>query len=168
MNIFSNTFDRENKTEYFHWKSKKKIIKIFVSYTLRDFCMNIFSNVFTNMHLGANVIKLFTMVNYHNAIVIPSFCIIKLHYLGNYNGMALNYNGKMFYNIGPSWRTKYCGNYLQNLTLENVVTAVIWHGIFIILDCIVRKPKVRNNICWNAFIQWCRLSKSISFYIKWG
>ncbi len=42
---------------------------------------------------GANVIKLFTMVIYHHSMVILSFCVIKLHYLGNYSGMAVNYQG---------------------------------------------------------------------------
>ena len=46
---------------------------------------------------GANVIKLFTMVIYCHSMVIPSFCVIKLYYLGNYNGMAVNYHGiKLF------------------------------------------------------------------------
>ena len=50
---------------------------------------------------GANVIKLFTMVIYCHSMVIPSFCVIKLYYLGNYHGMAVNYHGiKLFYNIG--------------------------------------------------------------------
>ncbi len=40
---------------------------------------------------GANVIKLFTAVIYHHSTVIPSFGVIKLHYLGNYCGMAVNY-----------------------------------------------------------------------------
>jgi hypothetical protein len=38
----------------------------------------------------ANVIKLFTMVIYHHSTIIPSFCVIELYYLGNYNGMAIN------------------------------------------------------------------------------
>jgi hypothetical protein len=41
---------------------------------------------------GAKVIKLFTAVNYCHSMVIPSFCVIKLYYLGNYHGMAVNYN----------------------------------------------------------------------------
>jgi hypothetical protein len=50
---------------------------------------------------GANVIKLFTMVIYCHSMAIPSFCAIKLYYLGNYHGMAVNYHGiKLFYNIG--------------------------------------------------------------------
>ncbi len=50
---------------------------------------------------GANVIKLFTVVIYYHSMVIPSFCVIKLYYLGNYLGMAVNYHGiKLFYNIG--------------------------------------------------------------------
>ncbi len=42
---------------------------------------------------GANVIKLFTAVIYHHSTVIPSFCVIKLHYLGNYCAMAVSYHG---------------------------------------------------------------------------
>ncbi len=50
---------------------------------------------------GANVITLFTKVIYCHSMVIPSFCVIKLYYLGNYHGMAVNYHGiKLFYNIG--------------------------------------------------------------------
>jgi hypothetical protein len=50
---------------------------------------------------GANVIKLFTAVIYCHSMVRPSFCVIKLYYLGNYHGMAVNYHGiKLFYNIG--------------------------------------------------------------------
>jgi hypothetical protein len=41
---------------------------------------------------GANVIRLFTAVIYHHSTVIPSFCVIKLYYLGNYCGMAVNYH----------------------------------------------------------------------------
>ncbi len=39
---------------------------------------------------GANVIKLFTAVIYHNSTVILSFYFIKLYFLGNYCGMAVN------------------------------------------------------------------------------
>jgi hypothetical protein len=49
---------------------------------------------------GANVIKLFTVV-----INLHSTCVIKLYYLGKYPGMAINYNAKKFYNIGPWWQT---------------------------------------------------------------
>jgi hypothetical protein len=41
------------------------------------------------------------MVSYRHSMVIPSFCVIKLYYLGNYHGMTVNYQGiKLFYNIG--------------------------------------------------------------------
>jgi hypothetical protein len=33
-----------------------------------------------------------TEVIYHHCTVIPSFCVIKLYYLGNYYGMAVNYH----------------------------------------------------------------------------
>jgi hypothetical protein len=42
---------------------------------------------------GGNVIKLFTVVIYHHSMVILSFCVIKMYYPGNYNGMAVNYHG---------------------------------------------------------------------------
>ncbi len=44
---------------------------------------------------GANVIKLLTAVIYHHSTVIPSFCVIKLYYLGNYCGMAVNYHSTL-------------------------------------------------------------------------
>jgi hypothetical protein len=57
--------------------------------------------IFTVLQSGANVIKLFTMVIYSHSMVIPSLCVIKLYYLGNYHGMTVNYHGiKLFYNIG--------------------------------------------------------------------
>jgi hypothetical protein len=33
-------------------------------------------------------------------MVTLSLCVIKLYYLGHYNGMAVNYTGKKLYNIG--------------------------------------------------------------------
>jgi hypothetical protein len=39
----------------------------------------------------ANIIKLFAAVIYHHSMAIPSFCVIKLYYLGNYCGMAVIY-----------------------------------------------------------------------------
>jgi hypothetical protein len=58
-------------------------------------------NCFIKLPPGANVIKLFTMAIYCHSMVIPPFCVIKLYYLGNYHGMAVNYHGiKLFYNIG--------------------------------------------------------------------
>jgi hypothetical protein len=48
---------------------------------------------FKTLAPGANVIKLFTAVIYHHSMVVPSFCVIKLFNLGNYSGMAVNYQG---------------------------------------------------------------------------
>jgi hypothetical protein len=48
---------------------------------------------FLNLRSGASVIKLFTTVIYHHSMVILSFCVIKLHQIGNYLGMAVNYHG---------------------------------------------------------------------------
>jgi hypothetical protein len=48
---------------------------------------------------GPNVIKLFTAVIYCHSMVIPPFCVIKQHYLGNYCGMAVNYHGICIANV---------------------------------------------------------------------
>jgi hypothetical protein len=54
-----------------------------------------------SMTSGANVINIFTAVSYCHSMVISSFCVIKLYYLGNYHAMAVIYHGiKLFYNIG--------------------------------------------------------------------
>jgi hypothetical protein len=52
---------------------------------------------------GAYVIKLFMKVIYCNSMVIQSFSALKLYYLGNYNGMAVNYQGKKFI-IWAQWQ----------------------------------------------------------------
>ena len=60
---------------------------------------------------------------YCDSRVIPSFCVINLYYLGNYLGMAVNYQGiKLFYNIGQKcllsvsnlkYYVIFCGNLPQ-------------------------------------------------------
>ena len=45
--------------------------------------------------------KKFTTVIYHHSMVMPTRCVIKLHYLGNYCGIRVIYRGKKFNNIGP-------------------------------------------------------------------
>jgi hypothetical protein len=52
---------------------------------------------------GASVIKLFTAVMYCHSMVIPSSCVIKQYYCGDYPTMEVNYHGKKFYDIGPWW-----------------------------------------------------------------
>ncbi len=47
---------------------------------------------------GVNLIKLFAAVIYRHSMVMPSFCVIKQHYLGNYCRMAVNYY-RNIYNI---------------------------------------------------------------------
>jgi hypothetical protein len=39
---------------------------------------------------GVIVIKLFTVIIYCHSMVKPSFCVIKLYYLSNYHGLAVN------------------------------------------------------------------------------
>jgi hypothetical protein len=48
------------------------------------------------MSPGPNVIKLFTAVIYCHSMVIPSSCVIKQHYLGNYCRMPVNYHRNIF------------------------------------------------------------------------
>ena len=67
---------------------------------------------------GACVIKLITAVIYLDSMVKPKFCVLNLYYLGNYLGMAVNYQGiKLFYNIHQKCllsvaNLKYHGNFL--------------------------------------------------------
>jgi hypothetical protein len=59
---------------------------------------------------GANLIKLFTTVIYHRSMLIPSFCVIKLYYIGNYCGIgiAVNYHDKSFMTLARGGKHKYC------------------------------------------------------------
>ncbi len=41
---------------------------------------------------------------YCHFMVLLSFCVIKQYYHEDYKIMAVNYNGKKFYNIGPWWQ----------------------------------------------------------------
>jgi hypothetical protein len=54
---------------------------------------------FTRFTPGPTVIKLFTAVIYCHSMVISPFCVIKQHYLGNYCGMVVNYNGIYITNV---------------------------------------------------------------------
>ena len=47
--------------------------------------------MFMTLTPGPNVIKLFTAAVYHHSMVIPSFGVVKIQYLGNFSGMAVNY-----------------------------------------------------------------------------
>jgi hypothetical protein len=73
---------------------------------------------------GANVIKI-TVVIYHHSMVIPSFCVIKLYYLGNDRGMVVNYR--------------------SILTLEKVGLKLQWYCV-IILPLGPGKPCQQSNI----------------------
>jgi hypothetical protein len=50
-------------------------------------------------YLRPMLLNFFSGVIYCHSMVIPSLCVIKLFYLGNNHGMAVNYCG-IFYNIG--------------------------------------------------------------------
>ncbi len=68
-----------------------------------------------------NVIKLFTAVIYRHSMVIPSFCVIKHHYLGNYCRMVVNYHRNIYNIIYPGMTVNSCNmteNYHSILTLE--------------------------------------------------
>jgi len=52
-----------------------------------------------NVMISCDVIKIFTpVINYHSMVIQP-FCVIKLHYIGNYCGMAVNYYGICITNV---------------------------------------------------------------------
>ncbi len=59
---------------------------------------------------GANSIKLFIIIIYCYSMVILSFCVTMLFYLGKYHGVAVYYNGKKLYKIAHGGKFKYCGN----------------------------------------------------------
>ncbi len=50
----------------------------------------------TKIKDSPRIIKLISVVIECYSIVIPSFCVIKLYYLGNYHGIAANYRGIVF------------------------------------------------------------------------
>jgi hypothetical protein len=52
-----------------------------------------------NLWPGPNVIKLFTTPIYCHSMVILPFCVKRQHYLGNYCGMAVNYDGICVTNV---------------------------------------------------------------------
>jgi hypothetical protein len=56
-------------------------------------------NMFIIQATGAKAIKLFAAVNYRYFMAIMSLCVIKLYYLGNYRGMAVNYHA----NVSQHW-----------------------------------------------------------------
>jgi hypothetical protein len=73
---------------------------------------------FITLGPGVNVIKLFAMAIYCCYTVIPSFCVIKCYYYGNYCGMFVSNTMVIYHGI---------------LTLEKVGIAVNYHGIFLTL-----------------------------------
>jgi hypothetical protein len=52
-----------------------------------------------SLPIEANVLKLFAAVVYCHFKVIPSFCVIKLYYHGNYCEIAANYYGICVTNV---------------------------------------------------------------------
>jgi hypothetical protein len=76
---------------------------------------------------GPNVIKLFTAVIYCHSMAIPSFCVIKQHYFGNYCRVAVNYLGicvtnVIKHNLTLNGKKIYC----IILTLEKVGLKLLW------------------------------------------
>jgi hypothetical protein len=81
-------------------------------------------------------------------MAILSFCVIKQYYCGNYHTMAVNYNGKSFYNgftvVNLDATIIYHGNaviYNGNLTLENVVTVINYRSNFMTLAPGIKRRK---------------------------
>ncbi len=53
---------------------------------------------------------------FRDSMLILTFCVIKLCFLGNYHGMAVNYNAKGFITLARGGKLKYNGNLLQNFS----------------------------------------------------
>ncbi len=68
--------------------------------------------------------KLFAAVICHYSMVILTFSVIKLYYLGNYHGMAVNYHGKKFITLIDGGNLKYSGYLPRNFNPINVGTLV--------------------------------------------
>ncbi len=76
------------------------------------------------------------MVIYHHSMVIPSFCVMKEHNLGNYCRMALNYHGIHVTNVIKHNLNLNERNILHlfNPGKSRVkIAVVIYHGVFITL-----------------------------------
>jgi hypothetical protein len=76
---------------------RKKIERVIASFAQKD--QEFLKTALKIFNPGANVIKLFTAVIYCHSMVIPSFCVIKQHYLGNYCRLAVNYRGICVTNV---------------------------------------------------------------------
>ncbi len=77
---------------------------------------------------GANVINVFTLVIYCHSIVILSFFVKELYYLGNYHRMAVN-----FPTLDPG------------ANVINVFTAVIYCHFIVILSFCVKELYYLGN-----------------------
>jgi hypothetical protein len=69
-------------------------------------------NNFIGLAPGANVIILFIAVISFHSMVITSFCVIKVFYLSNHYGMAVNCHDKSFITLVHGGKLKYHCNLL--------------------------------------------------------
>ncbi len=95
---------------------------------------------------GANVIMLPAVI-YHHSMAILSFCVIKLYYLGNYHGMAVNYCGILtLEKIG--------------LKLPQQFTIVLLYNIlakFTSSLCELDRLIAMKNYFYNYEMNWCSI-----------
>jgi hypothetical protein len=75
---------------------------------------------------------------------MPSFCAIKLYYVGIYCGIAVNYHGKTFYTMVANFNTLVF--YCDILTQENLDTAVNYHYIAVILASVPKVIKLFTSV----------------------
>ena len=101
---------------------------------------------------GTDITTHFTAVIYCLFILVYHHCVIQLHYLGNYHGMAVNYHGKMRVNYRGILNLEKVGfYYLGNLPwycfitlapgpyVTKLFTAVIYcHSMVIMLFCVIK------------------------------
>ncbi len=109
---------------------------------------------YDGLNTVVNVIKLFTTVIYLYSIVIPSFCVVKRYYLGNYCGIAVN----------------YCGV----LTLEKVGLKLLWQFTVVLFynigpKCYWHQGKENKNVLFAAAaISYCnRYPTTFFFILQW-
>jgi hypothetical protein len=65
----------------------------------------------------AKIIKLFTLVIYCHSMAILSFRVLKLYYLVNCRGMAVNYHGKSLIKMAQGGKLESHVNLLWNFNV---------------------------------------------------
>ena len=73
-----------------------------------------------------NIIRIFIMVIYCHSMVLPSFCVIKQYYRGNYCRMAIDYCGICVTNVLKHNLTSNGSNILHHFNPRKVGLELLW------------------------------------------